>query len=114
MRSFLMTSVTLALFGAPAMAEDPEKEFKLGVSTYKTFCSHCHGIDMVNPGTSSYDLRKWPTDNKAGFNEAVLNGRGDMPAWGDILLPNEVAALWRYVATRAGKEPFPEEAASAD
>jgi ABC-type amino acid transport substrate-binding protein len=37
-----------------------------------------------------------------------------MPAWGDILVEEELDALWRYVATRGGAEPFPEEGAGAD
>jgi len=98
---------TLALLAAPVLAGDAVSKFELGVKTYRDFCAHCHGPEMVNPGTNSYDLRKWPTDNRDGFVTAVLHGTGDMPAWGDILLPDEVSALWRYVATRGGKEPFP-------
>lgn len=99
----------LALFGVPALAEDVHPELDKGIATYKNFCSHCHGLNMVNPGTSSYDLRKWPTANKDGFVSAVNNGKGDMPAWGDILYPEEVEALWVYVATRGGTEPMPEQ-----
>lgn len=115
MKPISFLAVALALFGAPVASEEAaEKELKLGVTTYKQFCSHCHGLDMVNPGTSSYDLRKWPADNKDGFVSAVMDGKGDMPAWGDILLPNELEALWRYVATRGGKEPFPETTADTE
>ena len=66
---------------------------------------------MVNPGTSSYDLRRWPVENKTGFVSSVMKGKGDMPAWGDILFPAEVDALWVYVIMRAGKEPFPDATA---
>lgn len=65
---------------------------------------------MKNPGTSSYDLRKWPQDRKDEFYNSVQNGKGDMPAWGDILLPDELDVLWIYVVTRGGKEPLPEGA----
>ena len=101
----------LVLFGAPVFADDAEI-FKKAEGTYKTFCSHCHGLKMVNPGTSSFDLRKWPKDDKEGFTNSVLNGKGDMPAWGDILLPDELDLLWYYVRTRAGKEPEPFEESS--
>ena len=101
-----MMCAMLVLFGAPVFADDAAL-LKKAESTYKTFCSHCHGIKMVSPGTSSYDLRKWPKDNKAGFVDSVMNGKGDMPAWGDILLPEEMDILWHYVKTRAGKEPEP-------
>lgn len=111
MKSYQRMAFVVALLAAPLQADEAaEKEFNLGVKTYKQFCSHCHGLNMVNPGTASYDLRKWPQDRKDGFVTSVMNGRGDMPAWGDILLPEEVEALWRYVATRGGKEPFPEVA----
>lgn len=95
-----------ALFVGPAQADDSDLEN--GRSTYKQFCAHCHGIDMKNPGTSSYDLRKWPVDQKAEFYDTVQNGKGDMPAWGDILLPEELDAIWHYVATRGGQEPLPD------
>ena len=109
-------SVMLTLMGllpaAPSFAEDAGHPlFKDGNTLFKDFCSHCHGINMINPGTSSYDLRKWPVENKKGFVSSVMKGKGDMPAWGDILFPEEVDALWVYVIMRAGKEPFPEATA---
>ena len=102
----------LVLFGAPVFADDAAL-FKKAESTYKMFCSHCHGLKMVNPGTSSFDLRKWPKDNREGFATSVMNGKGDMPAWGDVLLPEELDLLWHYVKTRAGKEPEPFEGSDA-
>lgn len=101
-----------AVLCAPAQANDQHPLLPEGTSLYKQFCSHCHGINMVNPGTSSYDLRRFPQDDKTRFVSAVTKGKGDMPAWGDILLTDEVDAIWVYVATRAGKEPYPEGAAS--
>lgn len=105
-----LMAATLALFGAPVVAEEPHPLFAAGNTAYKSFCGHCHGLKMVNAGTTTYDLRKWPTDNPADFYSAVRNGKGDMPAWADILLPEEVDALWVYVATRGGTQAFPDEA----
>ncbi|MGG7567835.1 c-type cytochrome [Rhodovulum sp. DZ06] len=90
-----------ALLSAPAAAAD---EIEKAGKVYKQFCSHCHGIGMVNPGNSSYDLRKFPQDDKERFLASVMQGKGDMPAWGDILLPEELEQLWLYVSTRGGKE----------
>ncbi|MGB1390715.1 MAG: hypothetical protein ACPG61_17720, partial [Paracoccaceae bacterium] len=59
-----------------------------------------------------YDLRKFPADQKDRFYTSVNKGRGDMPAWGDILLPDELDLLWKYVVTRGGKEPLPKEEAA--
>lgn len=108
MRQTLLTAALLALFGAPATADDAL--LASGKTVYKQFCSHCHGLDMKNPGTSSYDLRKWPQDDKETFVKSVMEGKGDMPAWGDILLPDELDAIWHYVATRGGKELLPDAA----
>ena len=46
---------------------------------------------------------------KDAFYNSVKNGKGDMPAWGDVLFPEELDAIWVYVATRAGQEPMPEQ-----
>ena len=54
---------------------------------------------MVNPGTSSFDLRKFPPDEKTRFVNAVVHGKKAMPAWGDILKPDEIEAIWAYVST---------------
>jgi len=106
------TFVSLLTAGMVAANED-HPLYSDGKSLYKDFCSHCHGVNMVNPGTSSFDLRKYPVDRKPDFADAVNNGKGDMPAWGDILLPEEIDAIWVYVATRAGTQPFPQIAAAA-
>ena len=100
----------LALFGAPAFAEDITPDVETGANTYKQYCSHCHGLNMVNAGTTTYDPRKYPTDDPTGFFASVRDGKGDMPAWGDILCPEEIHAIWVYVATRAGQQSFSQEA----
>ncbi len=101
----------LALFGAPVFAQD--FDLNKAKRVYKDFCSHCHGIDMKNAGNSSYDLRKFPKDQKDRFYTSVNKGKGDMPAWGDVLLPEELDLLWDYVVSRGGKEPLPKDQARA-
>ncbi len=110
---FAPLTLVAALFAGPSLAGEDHPLFAHGKTLYKDFCAHCHGINMINPGTSSYDLRKYPVEEKASFSDAVNNGKGDMPAWGDILLPDEIDAIWVYVATRAGAQPFPKIAAAA-
>jgi len=70
-----------------------------GGSLFAQMCSHCHGVHMVNPGTSSFDLRKFPHEQRERFFNSVTHGKGNMPAWGDILKPEEIEALWAYVRT---------------
>lgn len=103
------------LFGGTIYA-DETAVLSQAEKTYQTLCSHCHGLKMVNPGTSSYDLRRWPKNDRAGFYASVINGKNSMPAWGDVLLPGEIELLWYYVKTRAGKEPasFEQDAKEPD
>jgi len=70
-----------------------------GKALYTQLCSHCHGVNMVNAGTSSFDLRKFPHDDKARFVNSVTHGKNTMPAWGDMLQADEIEVLWAYVLT---------------
>lgn len=70
-----------------------------GRGLYRQFCSNCHGVNMVNAGTSSFDLRKFPREDRERFVAAVTHGKNSMPAWGDILKPEEMEAIWAYVRT---------------
>lgn len=110
-----LVTLMVALCGAPlggvALAnETAHPSFPEGEAAYRALCSHCHGPALKNPGTSSFDLRQFPTDQPDRFVESVTFGRGDMAAFGDILLEGELDAIWVYIATRAGTQPFPEEA----
>jgi mono/diheme cytochrome c family protein len=80
-------------------APDPALVAK-GKELYTHNCSHCHGFNMINPGTITYDLRQFPHDQKSRFEESVVNGKGGrMPAWGDLLGLEEIEAIWKYVLT---------------
>ena len=92
--------VALAANDEPAADAAPTPELAAqGKALYTQLCSHCHGVNMVNPGTSSFDLRKFPHDDQARFVNSVTHGKNTMPAWGDMLQPGEIEALWAYVLT---------------
>lgn len=86
---------------ATATAEDPPDPdlARQGSALYRQLCSACHGIRMVNPGTSSFDLRKFPHDDRARFFQSVIKGKNTMPAWGDMLSQQEIEQIWAYVRT---------------
>ena len=64
----------------------------------RDLCSSCHGRDMVNSGTLSFDLRKFPKDDFDRFKKSVLNGKGTaIPAWAGKVSDEDVANLWAYV-----------------
>ena len=98
----LAAALLAPLFFCAARAEeapDPELAQK-GKAIYAHDCSHCHGFNMVNPGTVTYDLRRFPHDQKERFVTSVITGKGGiMPQWGDKLSLEELDALWAYVLT---------------
>ena len=69
-------------------------------TTYAQKCSHCHGPNMVNSGTITPDLRRFP-DDRTRFVTTVKQGKnGKMPPWGDILSDGEIGDIWAYVTSR--------------
>jgi cytochrome c6 len=75
-----------------------------GREQYHRTCAQCHGRNMVNAGTTVYDLRKFPVDQHDRFVSSVVNGKGNMPSFKGAIDDAAIAALWAYVATRGGKE----------
>lgn len=89
-----------------ARAEPPPSpaEFAKGENLFQSICAHCHGPHMVNPGTVSFDLRRFPHDERERFFNSVRNGKNNMPPWKDMLKPDEIEAIWAYVRS-GGKAP---------
>jgi mono/diheme cytochrome c family protein len=86
-----------------AVVEPQQTEAEMvakGKALYAHHCWHCHGPNMVNPGTIAFDLRQFPHDDKARFMHSVTTGKnGRMPAWGDLLNSEDIEELWAYVKT---------------
>ncbi len=57
---------------------------------------------MADP-QGAFDLRTFPRDQKRRFVTSVMNGKNNMPPWGDLLTPEDIEALWAYVM--AGEKP---------
>jgi mono/diheme cytochrome c family protein len=71
-----------------------------GKATYAEKCSHCHGPGMLNPGTITPDLRRFP-DDKERFFAIVKEGRNNkMPPWADLLSDDQIGTLWVYISSR--------------
>jgi mono/diheme cytochrome c family protein len=51
---------------------------------------------MADP-QGAFDLRTFPHDQHSRFVNSVTKGKNSMPAWGDLLKPVEIEALWAYV-----------------
>lgn len=76
-----------------------------GRQEFHRICSHCHGLNMVNAGTTVYDLRRFPVDDPERFLNSVTNGKGNMPPFKDSMQPEQIKLIWAYVGSRGGKEP---------
>jgi mono/diheme cytochrome c family protein len=71
-----------------------------GRDIYDQYCARCHGPNLVNPGGSSFDLRKFPSDEKERFLRSVTEGRNSMPSWQGTLSEAEIEAVWLYVLSK--------------
>ena len=101
---FAAVGLMVTLIAAPRAtaqnADSDEGKVDRGKRTYAENCSHCHGPNMVNSGTITPDLRRFP-DDKPRFFTTVKNGKNNkMPPWGDILSEDEITDLWAYVSGR--------------
>lgn len=77
---------------------------KAGQAQFDRTCAQCHGRNMVNAGTTVFDLRKFPVEDRERFFGSVANGKGGMPSFKDSLTNEQIALLWAYVGTRGGKQ----------
>ena len=81
-------------------AKTDQSKIDLGKSTFASKCSHCHGPNMVNSGTITPDLRRFP-DDRERFVTTVKQGKNNrMPPWGDILSDDEIIDLWAFISSR--------------
>lgn len=90
---------------AAAPARFSEADIAAGHAQYNKTCVHCHGFNMVNSGTTVYDLRRFPVDDPDRFFNALNRGKGNMPSFQDALTADQMKLLWAYVGSRGGKEP---------
>ncbi|HWI14475.1 MAG TPA: cytochrome c [Burkholderiales bacterium] len=103
----LIASVALAAAGE-SCAQDgaqsfPPAQVQRGAALYAKNCQACHGVRMRGPEWA-IDLTTFPKDERARFVDSVTNGKNTMPPWGDVLSPDDIAALWSYVVTGEPKQ----------
>lgn len=94
------TALALALAGAAAAASAQSGDapsVERGRQLYNSYCARCHGVNMVSPGASFFDLRTLTAKEQERFERSVTQGVRAMPAWGSILKPGDVESLWSYV-----------------
>ncbi|MCG2594227.1 cytochrome c [Ramlibacter sp. XY19] len=96
-----LLGLVLAVAALPLAAFAQEPSVDQGRRLYGSYCARCHGLNMVTPGAAFFDLRTLTPAEQDRFERSVTQGLRAMPAWGAILKPADVQALWLYVM--AGK-----------
>jgi mono/diheme cytochrome c family protein len=104
-RAAALAAAALLVPLALAQARFSAEEIALGHKQFERTCAQCHGRNMVNSGTTVYDLRRFPTDQPERFFSSVTNGKGNMPSFKDALGEEQIKLLWAYVGSRGGQEP---------
>ena len=98
-RAKIILAASLLAFARTASGQGAlrSEQVKSGSETYARHCAACHGPRMADP-EGGPDLRKFPRDQRERFVTSVSRGKNSMPPWGDLLKPDEIEALWAYVA----------------
>jgi len=89
----------IALSAAPASAQDRAK-IEAGAEVYEMHCATCHGERLRNTGAAP-DLLQLKPNERARFDEAVRDGKGQMPPWAGVLSAEEIDQIWAYIRSRA-------------
>ena len=88
-----LLAAAFAALPAAAQADDGEQ-------VYEEHCASCHGEKLRSTGAIP-DLRELGADDRTRFDKAVLEGRGQMPAWQGVLTPEEIDGVWAYLRSSA-------------
>jgi mono/diheme cytochrome c family protein len=99
MSSRLGAIAILALWAVPAAAQDRAK-IEAGAEVYEMHCATCHGERLRNTG-GAFDLLQLKPNERARFDEAVNDGKGQMPSWAGVLSAEEIDEIWAYIRSRA-------------
>jgi cytochrome c55X len=87
---------------APSSAPDNAAAIEVGRKAYTSYCTRCHGINLVVSGGAFYDLRTFPRDDKERFLTSVNKGKRAMPAWEGVVSAQDQEAIWLYIGSVNG------------
>src|SRR5437764_3464846 len=89
-----MIAITMALTGQ-AQGQDQAK-IEAGEAIFNDYCATCHGQSLVSSG-QTFDLRRLTANDRARFQNSVLNGKNQMPPWKGVLADEQIEQLWHYI-----------------
>lgn len=79
-------------------------EVAIGEKIYSTFCSGCHGLNGVAayPGAPSFSSGERLFKDDPVLLGSIINGKGNMPAWGGTLDAYLIEYALAYIRARFG------------
>ncbi len=98
---FLAAATACVVLGAcaDALAQD-RAVIESGEQVYDEHCASCHGVKLRSTGAMP-DLKQQKADGRARFDQMVMAGRNQMPAWQGVIGRDELDQLWAYIRSRA-------------
>lgn len=94
--SLFVGALTVA---AVVWAQDRAK-VQAGAELYADKCAACHGERLRATG-ANFDLLTLGPNERARFDKAVNDGKGQMPPWAGVLSDDEIDQIWAYLRSRA-------------
>jgi mono/diheme cytochrome c family protein len=82
MPKFLRAGLVGALMVASAALAQDRAKIGAGAEVYTIHCAACHGERLRATG-GAFDLLKLRPDERARFDRAVNDGKGQMPRWAE-------------------------------
>lgn len=105
MLAFVRATVAIgmsAVLGGLAAAQDQAK-IDAGEQIYNTYCFTCHGEKLVSSG-QTFDLRRLTANDRARFENSVLQGKNQMPPWRGVISGEQLELLWAFVRAYASQK----------
>jgi cytochrome c6 len=98
-----IAALAIALpFVADAASAQDKAKIAAGERVYATYCQICHGDDLISTGQFP-DLRKMKVDDRARFENTVLNGKNQMPPWRGAITDDQIDSIWAYIRSVADR-----------
>ncbi|NKB36831.1 MAG: hypothetical protein GKR93_06615 [Gammaproteobacteria bacterium] len=98
MKQFISLCIFLIFPLSALTSTDLSDDYEAGEELYDLACANCHGKNLRNPGTASFNLKMFPKNDKKRFISSVTSGKGFMPALGDVFDAEEIEQIWVYVS----------------
>lgn len=115
---FLISFASAHDWMAPASSKDitppinsSDQAIAMGKELYETFCMSCHGSDLRGLTAKQTGLQhntpdlitRLRTQSSNDFAWKIVNGRGDMPAFGEDLDDEEIWSIIYYIQNSGNK-----------